>query len=383
MAVARKRDRGITPLPDGGWRVVARVRVDGRIVARRRTIRGTKEEARELFAELKREAREGVTSNARSLTVPHTFGELLSTYAGKRAFSPSHTRKIDQLTDELGNVLLAEFPERFERYIALLRVTPAKGRDTPRSPASTNRLVEIARAAHNMAVELGWVKVNPITKARFPKLKEVPRDVALTADDEQRLLNCAAKHAPHLEPMLRFALAVPCRRSELVNMRREDLDLIHNTIRVRNGSTKNDQGTWKPIPPSMVDYFRTLPEDTEYLFFRRDQDGKARHLGDPHSAWRTLRRKAKLQHIRLHDTRHHSATAMVDAGTPEQVVMTVAGWRTNMLRTYYHRNPRRALDLVRWGGKQPSDRDASQDASQTLHIYGEKGGKRGQNAASG
>jgi hypothetical protein len=46
---------------------------------------------------------------------------------------------------------------------------------------------------------------------------------------------------------------------------------------------------------------------------------------------------------------HISATNMVDNGTPEQVVMSVAGWKTNMLRTYYSRGDKKALGLVRFG----------------------------------
>lgn len=32
--------------------------------------------------------------------------------------------------------------------------------------------------------------------------------------------------------------------------------------------TKNEDGAWKPIPPDMVSYFRALPPETPFLFFR-------------------------------------------------------------------------------------------------------------------
>ena len=50
----------------------------------------------------------------------------------------------------------------------------------------------------------------------------------------------------------------------------------------------------------------------------------------------------------MHDLRHVAATRMVNDGTPEQVVMQVAGWKTNLLRVYYNRNPMKALELVRF-----------------------------------
>ncbi len=92
-------------------------------------------------------------------------------------------------------------------------------------------------------------------------LKEVTRDKVLSVIEIDRLLSVMEQNAPHILPLTHFALRVPCRRSELVNMRREDLDLFNNAIRVRNGTTKNDEGCWKPIPPDMVAHFRSLPEN--------------------------------------------------------------------------------------------------------------------------
>jgi hypothetical protein len=43
-----------------------------------------------------------------------------------------------------------------------------------------------------------------------------------------------------------------------------------------------------------------------------------------------------------------AATALIDNGTPEQAVMTVVNWKTNMLRNYYHQEPKKALELVRF-----------------------------------
>jgi hypothetical protein len=50
-----------------------------------------------------------------------------------------------------------------------------------------------------------------------------------------------------------------------------------------------------------------------------------------------------------------AATALIDNGTPEQMVMSVANWMTNMLRTYYHREPIQVLNLMRFGCKRDSN----------------------------
>lgn len=118
----------------------------------------------------------------------------------------------------------------------------------------------------------------------------------------------------------------------------------------------------------MMDFFKRRKNEAgspeESVFGRmingthKDRSGRNSRfvgLGNFFRAWNTVRRKANLSHIHFHDTRHVSATDLIDNGTPEQVVMTVAGWKTNMLKTYYHREPKRALELVRFGKKCEDD----------------------------
>jgi integrase len=336
----------------GRWQVVARVWTpSGKILTRQRSITGTKSEAQALEAKLKAELREGPTAG--SLTrqdTLSTFGDVLSIYREKRdKTAPADVSRCEQLQRDLGGVPLGEFAARFESYIKIMRATPTKKTGKPPANATINRILEIVRAAFNLALALELVEANPISKARFPKLKETPRDVILSEIDRQRLINTVDKEAAHLSAIVRFALLVPCRKSELVNMRRDDLDLFNGSIRVRNGTTKNDQGTWKPIPPEMLDYFRGIPAGCDYLFYRQDANGGFHPLGDFKRSWKRCLKLAGVQGFRFHDTRHMSATALIDNGTPERVVMQVAGWKTDMLRNYYHRDGKRSLELVRFG----------------------------------
>ncbi len=218
----------------------------------------------------------------------------------------------------------------------------------------------MAKAVFNHAVNIELIEKNPLTKTRFPKLRTVPRDRVLSQVESERLLNVIDHEAPHLSAIVRFALQVPCRKSELVNMRREDLDLINNAIRVRNGTTKNDAGCWKPIPPDMVEYFRTIPRECPYLFYR-EHDSEFKPLGDFKKAWSRCLRLAEIHDFRFHDTRHISATEMLNAGTPEQVVMTVAGWKSNMLKTYYHLSGTKALEFVVFPGLNGHKVDTSEE----------------------
>ena len=337
----------VQKLSKGRYLVRVRVRRNGVQVQRKRIIDGTQEAAEALYVELKKEIREGASSLI-SERENSTFNDAIAVYLDKKSVSFSHRHKIDTLKEVLGNVELGFVADRFEKYLKLYRTRPTCRKKLPGNH-SVNRMVEIVRAVFNLLRDLNfWKGENPISKARFPKLKEIPRDVILTDEDKLTLLNTVDREAAHLSAIVRYALQVPCRRSELVNMRREDLDIFGGVIRVRNGTTKNEMGCWKPIPPDMVDYFRTIPKESEFLFYRRGSNGEYLPLGNFKTAWKRVLRLAGVKNFRFHDTRHNAATALVDNGTPEQVVMTVAGWKTNMLRVYYNRSPKKALELLRF-----------------------------------
>ncbi len=341
----RKRAPGVRPVGTDKWRVVARIRVNGKIEHRQSTISGTKEQAKESLEKLKREIRNGPGDC--SLTEIKTFGNALTFYLDRHNVGRSMPI-FKRLLADLGDVSFRVLNERFDKYLQLLKVSRCQRTGTPIKNGTVNRFIALSRAALNFSVKHGMISKNPLSD--FEKLKETPRDVILSDLDRQRLLNVIDKEAPHLSAIVRFSLQVPCRRAELVNAAVDDLDLFNNAFRVRNGRTKNGKGVWKPIPPDMREYFRSIPAGCPWLFYRQNKDGY-HSLGDFKKAWRRCLRLAGINDFRFHDTRHCSASALIDNGTPEQVVMSIAGWKTNMLRIYYHREPKNTLDLVRFERK--------------------------------
>lgn len=344
----------------GKYCIEARVRVNGVIVTKQETIACSKEKAKTRHEELKTEIRVGLPAGKSSLIANctiSTFGELLNLYkdylskCGK--LSAPHERKINRVKTELGVSPLSGFADRFEAWLEIERhiVRDKNGKEIPgrkASPAKINRSIEICRAAFNVGIKLKAVKTNPIDKDRFPKTKQIAKDAYLSPEQIKSFLTIVESERPHILQICKFALQVPCRKSELVNATKNDLDLINNVIRIKNGETKNDAGNYKPIPPDMISYFRNLPKDTDYLFFRRDDDGICRPLGEFRRSYKYCLKKANISGITFHSTRHISATNLIDRGTPEQVVLTVANWKTNMLRDYYHREPKKALSLIKW-----------------------------------
>jgi integrase len=258
----------------------------------------------------------------------------------QRHHDPASRRSyLDRLDEEAGALRIGrDLADWWDRWLTWLREN--------RNQATVNKYAATLRCTLRYAELTGKIPSLPIRNwgiARVPA-----RDVVLSERELTRLWDTLHREAPHLCPITQYALAVPSRKGELVSMRRRDLDLFGQRIRVPNSRAKARVGMWKPIPPDMLDYFRNLPADTDYLFYRRDHTGAAVPLGDFKTAWLRVLDLAMLPDFRFHDMRHIAATAMVNSGTPTEVINQIAGWSTDMLRNYYHRDTARALELVKW-----------------------------------
>jgi len=332
---------GIFKLAPNFWFIKARVKLAGEDRRKQERFTGSKADAESRYLEMKRELR-GERKPVRA------FADLMDAYAAVRTeIKGSQAYIFRTLRTDLGSVDILELGAALGRYYAILKTSPSKVTGKRLGAASLNRFRTMVAAVLNLAVQAGTLDKSPLNAAVWPKAKEIPRDRFLEPIEEARLLAAVEKGAPHLYPILRFALLVPCRKSELVRMTRDDLDLINNAIRVHNGTTKNDEGSWKPIPPEMVPYFRSLSPESPFLFFRL-RKGRPAPLGDFKRAWATAKRLAGIRDLHFHDSRHVSATNMVAAGTPERAVMDIAGWKTNMLDTYWKSSSRRALGLAKF-----------------------------------
>lgn len=344
---------------DAGYKTIVRIRgTQGKIVERRVYAR-TKELLKAEVEKVKAEIR----NIPCSLKSAEKFRDVLQFYKDvKGPFCRSHTSLVDLLDKDIGGYPLNDFSERFWRYLSLMK--------EEKSPAWYNRRIEIINAAFSIAVESEIISRNPINKKVFAQKKETPRDVMLPPDEVAKIVLIAAKNrrTNHIARYLQFLFQIPSRRTEMMEVRIADVDLFNNSVRVRNGTTKTDKGTYKPIPPNMVNWFRrrvsiakSLDEPVFCRFVRgsrKDRTGnsiKVKPLGDIKNAWNTVRCAAGYPALHLHDSRHISASQLLDNGTPSQVVQVVAGWSSDMLKIYYNRDSKRALSLVKFndnfGGK--------------------------------
>jgi integrase len=341
---------GINRILDGKFEVVARVRVNGKIVQKQTTLTGSsREKAKAVLEKMKAKLRD---ADVAGCSLKKYFCEVLATYREKRnKVSASDISRCNLLANELGDVPINRFADSFEAYLKVLRNTPTKKTKKPPCHATVNRLIEIVRAAFNLSLALGVVKVNPITKARFPKAKERPRDRYLSFEERQRLFNAIEIHAPYLLPFIRYSLLVPSRKSELTLLKRDAYNSFTNTIYVPD--SKAGIPIHKPVPEEMKDYFLNgIPAKCSWLFWRYQKKGEQYlPLGDFKRAFKKCVDKAGVVDVRIHDCRHVAASDLCAMGNSERAIMDIAGWKTPMLSTYWHKDSLRSAQTIRFHGK--------------------------------
>jgi integrase len=296
-----------------------------------------------LRGELQKQAKEN-----RSLTVT-TFENIIDYYLERNSIDKDSETYFKKLKTDLGNVEIVDLRDRFDRYLLLLRRTKVRTTKRFLSNNTINRYISWAKAAVNFALRNGLVESNPLQ--HFRKLETHPRDRMLTEKEKETLLTIVEKEAPHLYPIVLFSILIPSRKGELLALKRTDYDMVNNCVIIPGEFTKNGKPCIKPVPDCLVEYMRTIPAESEYLFYRRDSKGKYLSLGDFRGSWKRCLKIAGIENYRFHDQRRVAYTDALLAGTAPHDVMQVSGHLTDMSKVYFGRNEMLAAKRFNCGKK--------------------------------
>ena len=122
-------------------------------------------------------------------------------------------------------------------------------------------------------------------------------------------------------------------------MKKEDLYLQVDPphIYVPGERTKNGYPCWKPIPKIMLGYFTSLPPETDYIFFRKE-NRKYLPLGDFKKTWAKAKSLAGISAFTFHDTRRVSISKIVKKGSPVSLLGKTANWKNPLFMVYTYRS---------------------------------------------
>jgi len=199
------------------------------------------------------------------------------------------------------------------------------------SNATVNRELSAIKRAFNLAARCTPPKVSHVPY--IPMLKE--NNVRKGFFEYEDYLALLGKLPAHLKPVLTFAYCSGWRRSEIINLKWNQVNLRDGIVRLEPGETKNNEGRTLYMEPELWDLLKQLHKNRRMdCFYVFNCDGKK--IGEFYKSWRTVCASIGKPGLLFHDLRRSAVRNMIRAGVPERVAMTISGHKTRSVFDRYN-----------------------------------------------
>ncbi len=214
-----------------------------------------------------------------------------------------------------------------QKYIVKRQSEEASNSTINRDLAALRRMFSIA------------AKATPPKVGRVPYIPTLAENNARQGFFEHEDFEKVRSALPeHLRPFVTFAYHTGWRKSEIVSLTWNQVDMHTATVRLEPGTTKNKQPRMIFLAGELLDLIQRQREvrdrfypDCPWVFFR---DGK--QIKSFRRSWHTTCRKVGLEGKILHDFRRSAIRNMVRAGIPERVAMDLSGHKTRSVFERYN-----------------------------------------------
>ena len=184
------------------------------------------------------------------------------------------------------------------------------------TPAMANRMVETLSAMLSMAETWGLMARGGNPCPNVVRYKARRKERFLTEAEFQRLgrvlseLEAEGDILPRAAAALRLLMLTGCRCNEILKLRWDEVDLERNELRLRDSKTGPRT---VPLSPAAARVLAGRPRDPENpCVIPGRLPGKPLRSID--RSWRKVRRRARLEDVRLHDLRHSFASRALALG---------------------------------------------------------------------
>lgn len=207
------------------------------------------------------------------------------------------------------------------------------------APGSINREIAVISHLFTMAVEWKWINHRPAKIERLDEGKG--RITYLTTEQIGRLIEAATHdQTPHIYPFIVIGLETSMRRSEILSIRLENIDLQRRVIYIPQAKAgAREQPITRHLAEFLAPYIEAAVEDQEWLF--PGPQSQTGHAVNIQKAFRRVVADAGLdvRQVVRHTLRHTAITHLVQAGVDLPTVQRISGHKTlQMVARYSHQN---------------------------------------------
>ena len=227
----------------------------------------------------------------------------------------SHQSVIKFWRERLGHKLLQDITRE--------DVLQCRNELKERAPATICKYLVILGHTFKMAIqEYNWIDTNVVNMVPRPSLP--PAKVRFLTDEERsRLLEeCKRSKNQYLYALVSLGLYTCLRRSSLLNLKREDIDLKNRTLCIPK--TKNKSTLILPIVGEAYEIIKNLcfqKTDKEYIFPGQEKGKGGWNHYD--AAFKHALKRANISDFTFHTLRHTGASYMIQSGVPLYTVGAV------------------------------------------------------------
>lgn len=195
--------------------------------------------------------------------------------------------------------------------------------DLKSTPYKANRVRALLSKMFNLAIQWGWCSDNPVKGVE--KYQEYKRYRWLDDEEVQRLYDVLdLYHNQSVANAIRLLLLTGSRRSEVLTATWDQFDLEKGVWTKSAHTTKQKRMEHLPLSTIVLEILKDMKirSNSPFLF-----PGKVpgKPLQEIKKGWDTIKKRAELWDLRLHDLRHTHASHLVSSGLSLSIVGKLLG----------------------------------------------------------
>lgn len=208
------------------------------------------------------------------------------------------------------------------------------------SKAYVNRYLACIKTIFNIGIKNELIEYNPMKCVKM--LKEDNQKIRyLTEEEECRLFEFLPEH---LKPIVICALQTGLRKSNILQLRWELVDMDFKFIEVLAQNNKGHKIIKIPISDKLYKVLESLPRTSEYVFANPETKQPYKDISE---GFTNACKKANIENFRFHDLRHTVATRLVGKGIDLRVVQEIMAHSTIVTtQRYMHPTPKRKIEAI-------------------------------------
>lgn len=244
-------------------------------------------------------------------------------------------------------------------WLAKKEAHAKKGKDiptyVPKSVSQSTKsshlalMKSILRAAER---EWKWLDKSPIIKVNQPKNKRIRW---LELHEAIRLISECPEP---LKSVVRFALATGLRRSNIIDLEWQQIDMQRKAAWVNPEDSKSGKAIGVALNDTACQVLRDqIGNHHKWVFVHKiasnRNDGTMtpairKMRVDNNRSWNSALKRAGIEDLRFHDLRHTWASWLVQSGVPLSALQEMGGWESiEMVRRYAHLAPNHLTEHAR------------------------------------